>query len=163
MSAMHGAVCHVASMFARTLFLRRLCCVVCLKDRLSPPASSALCSALLCAAVCCVLMQDPQQYNSAGMARRIDGAIRQCMSLASQVQVRRRICGRLCAMRPTPAVAQSSATVASCDSLTPDSSCFQSSLPAGCFHYPSQLCPVSHALSPPSPDPFALFCCALLC
>ncbi|KAF6258354.1 hypothetical protein COO60DRAFT_1701346 [Scenedesmus sp. NREL 46B-D3] len=31
-------------------------------------------------------MQDPQQYNSAAMARRIDGAIRQCMSLASQVQ-----------------------------------------------------------------------------
>lgn len=35
-----------------------------------------------------VLLQDPQQYNSAAMARRIDGAIRQCMSLASQVQVR---------------------------------------------------------------------------
>eukprot|EP00878_Enallax_costatus_P021594 GHUV01022876.1.p1 GENE.GHUV01022876.1~~GHUV01022876.1.p1 ORF type:complete len:400 (+),score=112.84 GHUV01022876.1:202-1401(+) len=36
-------------------------------------------------------MQDPQQYNSADVARRLDGAIRQCMSLASQVQV-----GRVC-------------------------------------------------------------------
>lgn len=35
-----------------------------------------------------MLPQDPQQYNSAAMARKIDGAIKQCMSLSSQVQVR---------------------------------------------------------------------------
>lgn len=32
-------------------------------------------------------VQDPQQYNSADMARRIDGTIRQVMDLSAQVQV----------------------------------------------------------------------------
>lgn len=36
----------------------------------------------------CVCLQDPQQYNSADMARQIDGTIRQVMSLSAQVQVR---------------------------------------------------------------------------
>ena len=33
------------------------------------------------------MQQDPQQYNSASMARRIDGTIRQVMALSAQVQV----------------------------------------------------------------------------
>lgn len=32
-------------------------------------------------------LQDPQQYNTADMARRLDAAIQQCTNLASQVQV----------------------------------------------------------------------------
>jgi hypothetical protein len=35
-----------------------------------------------------VLLQDPQPYNSAAMARRIDGTLKQVMSLTSHVQVR---------------------------------------------------------------------------
>jgi hypothetical protein len=32
-------------------------------------------------------LQDPQQYNSADMARQIDGTIQQVVSLSAQVQV----------------------------------------------------------------------------
>jgi hypothetical protein len=32
-------------------------------------------------------LQDPQQYNSADMARQIDGTIQQVVALSAQVQV----------------------------------------------------------------------------
>jgi hypothetical protein len=35
-----------------------------------------------------VLLQDPQPYNSAAMARRIEGTLEQVISLTSHVQVR---------------------------------------------------------------------------
>jgi len=42
---------------------------------------------LHCILCMCVCLQDPQQYNSADMARQIDGTIRQVISLSAQVQV----------------------------------------------------------------------------
>ncbi len=36
---------------------------------------------------CVGCLQDPERYDSAGIACRLDEAIRQCMSLSSKVQV----------------------------------------------------------------------------
>jgi hypothetical protein len=49
-----------------------------------------------------VLLQDPQPYNSAAMARRIDGTLKQVMSLTSHVQVCV-LLPRCCWLVPVPA------------------------------------------------------------